>query len=48
MRDWQELFFEGPEHAGFRLPDTQSAYDAMSPGWSRVLERVDQVTREAR
>ena len=24
-------------HAGFRMPEHQPAYDAMSPGWGRIV-----------
>jgi uncharacterized protein YndB with AHSA1/START domain len=30
-------------HAGFRLPANQAAFDAMSPGWGRVLQAVERV-----
>jgi uncharacterized protein YndB with AHSA1/START domain len=33
-------------HEGFVLPDNRSAYDAMSPGWGRVLDGVERVTAE--
>jgi uncharacterized protein YndB with AHSA1/START domain len=33
-------------HAGFRLPDNQAAFDGMSPGWSRVLQRVENVAAQ--
>ena len=35
------------EHAGFRLPENQMAFDAMGPGWGRVLDSVDRVARES-
>lgn len=28
-------------HAGFRLPANQAAFDAMAPGWGRVLQRME-------
>lgn len=31
------------EHAGFRLPKNQAAFDAMRPGWGHVLDRMAQV-----
>jgi uncharacterized protein YndB with AHSA1/START domain len=31
------------EHAGFRSPDNDFAYDAMSPGWGRIAERLEHV-----
>jgi uncharacterized protein YndB with AHSA1/START domain len=34
------------EHTGFRLPDNQSAFDAMSPGWGQVLDRLAGVAAE--
>jgi uncharacterized protein YndB with AHSA1/START domain len=34
------------EHAGFDLPRNQSAYDAMSPGWGRVLDRIATLASE--
>jgi uncharacterized protein YndB with AHSA1/START domain len=33
-------------HEGFVLPGNQAAYDAMNPGWGRVLDRVAGVTAE--
>jgi uncharacterized protein YndB with AHSA1/START domain len=30
-------------HAGFRLPANQAAHDAMSPGWERVLQKLERV-----
>jgi uncharacterized protein YndB with AHSA1/START domain len=30
-------------HAGFRSPDNDFAFDAMSPGWGRVLESIARV-----
>src|ERR1700745_236867 len=33
------------EHAGFR-PENAFAYDMMSPGWGRILERIGQLIGE--
>lgn len=33
-------------YAGFELPRNQSAYDAMSPGWGQVLERLRGIVEE--
>jgi uncharacterized protein YndB with AHSA1/START domain len=33
-------------HDGFVFPGNQFAYDAMSPGWGRVLDGVARVTAE--
>jgi len=33
-------------HDGFVLPGNQFAYDAMSPGWGRALERIGELTAE--
>jgi uncharacterized protein YndB with AHSA1/START domain len=33
-------------HDGFVLPQNQSAYDAMSPGWGKVLDGIARVTGE--
>ena len=33
-------------HDGFVLPQNQSAYDAMSPGWGRALDRIGELTAE--
>lgn len=33
-------------HAGFELPRNQGAYDAMSPGWGQVLQRLEQAVAE--
>ena len=33
-------------HDGFVLPDNQMAYDAMSPGWGRIMDSVARVTAE--
>jgi uncharacterized protein YndB with AHSA1/START domain len=30
-------------HTGFRLPANQAAFDAMSPGWQRVLQSIARV-----
>ncbi|WP_424629676.1 SRPBCC family protein [Bradyrhizobium sp. SYSU BS000235] len=34
------------EHSGFRLPQNQSAWDAMTPGWGHVLDGIARVTAE--
>ena len=34
-------------HAGFRSPDNDVAFDAMSPGWSRILQSIPRVIAEA-
>lgn len=34
-------------HDGFVFPGNQSAYDAMSPGWGKVLDGVGRVTAES-
>jgi uncharacterized protein YndB with AHSA1/START domain len=34
------------EHAGFRSPGNDFAYNAMSPGWGRVMESIERVTQE--
>ena len=31
------------EHAGFRSPDNDFAYEAMSPGWGRIAEGLERV-----
>ncbi|MBX9830046.1 MAG: SRPBCC domain-containing protein [Xanthobacteraceae bacterium] len=31
------------EHAGFRSPENDFAYGAMSPGWGRIVGRLEQV-----
>ena len=31
------------EHAGFRSPDNDFAYGAMSPGWGRIVEGLERV-----
>jgi uncharacterized protein YndB with AHSA1/START domain len=36
------------EHAGFRSPDNDFAYDAMSPGWGGIAERLEQVVAALR
>lgn len=33
-------------HDGFILPRNQSAFDAMSPGWGRVMDAIARVTSE--
>jgi len=35
------------EHAGFRLPENQFAFDAMKPGWEHILDAIARVTVEA-
>ena len=35
------------EHSGFDLPRNQSAFDAMSPGWGRVLDRIAALASES-
>jgi uncharacterized protein YndB with AHSA1/START domain len=34
-------------HEGFVFPSNQAAYDAMKPGWGRVLDGVERVTAES-
>ena len=34
-------------HDGFVLPRNQTAYDAMSPGWGKVMDSIARVTAEA-
>jgi uncharacterized protein YndB with AHSA1/START domain len=34
-------------HDGFVLPDNSIAYEAMSPGWGRVLDGIARVIAEA-
>ncbi|HTO61363.1 MAG TPA: SRPBCC domain-containing protein, partial [Bradyrhizobium sp.] len=34
-------------HDGFVFPGNRFAYDAMSPGWGRVLDAIGRVTAEA-
>jgi uncharacterized protein YndB with AHSA1/START domain len=36
------------EHAGFRSPENDVAYQAMSPGWGRIAERLEQVVAALR
>jgi len=31
------------EHAGFRSPDNDFAYDAMSPGWGRIVKGLERL-----
>jgi hypothetical protein len=31
-------------HDGFVFPGNQAAYDAMRPGWGRVLDRIAELT----
>jgi uncharacterized protein YndB with AHSA1/START domain len=31
-------------HSGFRSPENDFAFEAMSPGWNRVMARIDQIT----
>jgi uncharacterized protein YndB with AHSA1/START domain len=33
-------------HDGLVLPDDRFAYEAMSPGWSRIAERISTVAAE--
>ena len=33
-------------HAGFRSPGNDFAFDAMSPGWARVLDSIERVIAE--
>jgi uncharacterized protein YndB with AHSA1/START domain len=33
-------------HAGFRSPENDAAFDAMSPGWGRVMVGIDRVAAE--
>jgi uncharacterized protein YndB with AHSA1/START domain len=35
------------EHAGFRSPQNDFAYDAMSPGWGRVMQAIERVVAAA-
>jgi uncharacterized protein YndB with AHSA1/START domain len=30
-------------HSGFRSPENDFAYDAMSPGWSRIMGRLNEI-----
>ena len=34
-------------HAGFRSPENDFAFDAMSPGWGRVMQAIGRVAGEA-
>jgi uncharacterized protein YndB with AHSA1/START domain len=34
-------------HAGFRSPENDAAFDAMSPGWGRVMQGIGQVAADA-
>jgi uncharacterized protein YndB with AHSA1/START domain len=34
-------------HAGFRSPDNDFAFNAMSPGWGRILQSIPRVIAEA-
>ena len=34
-------------HAGFRSPENDVAFDAMSPGWTRILHSIPRVIAEA-
>jgi uncharacterized protein YndB with AHSA1/START domain len=34
-------------HAGFRSPENDFAFNAMSPGWSRILQSIPRVIVEA-
>ena len=34
-------------HAGFRSPDNDVAFDAMSPGWGRILQSIPRAIAEA-
>jgi uncharacterized protein YndB with AHSA1/START domain len=31
-------------HSGFRSPGNDFAFEAMSPGWNRVMARIDEIT----
>jgi len=33
-------------HAGFRSPENDSAFDAMSPGWGRVVQTIGSIAAE--
>ena len=35
------------EHAGFRSPQNDLAYDAMSPGWGRILPAIGRIAAGA-
>jgi uncharacterized protein YndB with AHSA1/START domain len=34
-------------HSGFRPPENDFAFEAMSPGWSRVMNSIDRITVSA-
>jgi uncharacterized protein YndB with AHSA1/START domain len=34
-------------HAGFRSPDNDTAYNAMSPGWGRIMGRIAEISASA-
>ena len=34
-------------HSGFRSPGNDLAFEAMSPGWNRIMSRIDQMTASA-
>jgi uncharacterized protein YndB with AHSA1/START domain len=34
-------------HAGFRSPENDAAFDAMNPGWGRVMKAISKVATEA-
>jgi uncharacterized protein YndB with AHSA1/START domain len=34
------------EHAGFRSPENDFAYNAMSPGWNRIMDAIDKAVGE--
>ena len=34
-------------HAGVQSPDNDAAFDAASPGWSRILQSIPRVIAEA-
>jgi uncharacterized protein YndB with AHSA1/START domain len=33
-------------HAGFRSPENDAAFEAMSPGWKRIIATIDRITAE--
>ena len=35
------------EHAGFRSPQNDFAYEAMSPGWGRIIQSIARVAEQA-
>ena len=35
------------EHAGFRSPQNDFAFDAMSPGWGRIIQSIERVVAAA-